>query len=267
MAYVNYIREITRFIGFASDAGLSGNERSFWYALMAIANERANGSDWPEDFMSINNKTLLAKVPFSANKLPEIRNKLKQAGLIDFKPGRRNELAAKYMILYFYPELSTGNAHNVESYHRNGDKNGNKDGYKTGNKDGYKTGNKDGYKTGNKDGNFNVNLNGTPNSNMCEDDVDADADMAAYRAMRGCVSRAFRDEIGRDAQPAELRLISMTALNLGMEQELAVQAIGRAAARGAKSPAAYAAEIMGTWDYRGVHTVFEMINSESLIKV
>ena len=259
MAYVNYIREITRFIGFASDAGLSGNERSFWYALMAIANERANGSDWPEDFMSINNKTLLAKVPFSANKLPEIRNKLKQAGLIDFKPGRRNELASKYMMLYFYPELSTGNTHNVESNHRNGDKNGNKDGYKTGNKDG--------YKTGNKDGNFNVNLNGTPNSNMCEDDVDADADMAAYRAMRRCVSRTFRDEIGRDAQPAELRLISMTALNLGMEQELAVQAIGRAAARGARSPASYAAEIMNEWGRDGVHTVFEMINSESIYKV
>ena len=256
MAYVNYIREITRFIGFASDAGLSGNERTFWYALMAIANERANGSDWPEDYMSINNKTLLAKVPFSANKLPEIRNKLKQVGLIDFKPGRRNELAAKYMLIYFHPELSTGNAHDVESYHRFCDK--------TGNKDGNKTGNKDGNKTGNKDGNFNVNLNVTPNPNIYEDDVDADADIAAYRAMRDIVSRTFRSEVGRDAQPAEIRLIGMTALNLGMEQELVVQAVARTAARGAKSPASYAAEIMEAWNYHGIHTVYDLVSSEAL---
>lgn len=258
MAYVNYVREHMRFIKIASDLGLSGNERSLWYALMAIANERASGSDWPEDKMSINNKALLALVPFTANKLPEIRNKLKQAGLIDFEPGKRNKMAAKYRILYFYPELSAGNSHNVESYHRNGDKNGNKDGYKNGNKYGYKNGNKDGY--------FNVNLNVTPNSNMCEDDVDADADMQAYRAMRNCVSRAFRDEVGRDAQPAELRLISMTAINLGMNPDLAVQAIGKAAARGAKSPASYASEIMGSWDYHGIHTVYDLVLSESAMK-
>ena len=155
MAYVNYIREHTAFIEFASDKNLSGNERALWYALIHIANQRASGSNWPEDFISIPNSRLLGYVPFSENKIPELRNKLKQHGLIDFRTGDRNKRAPMYKMVYFSPELSTGSPQNGETCHRNKDNSGRN----IGNNSGGNIGNN----SGGNIGNLNVNLYGAKN--------------------------------------------------------------------------------------------------------
>lgn len=258
MAYVNYVREHMAFIERASDKNLSGNERTFWYALIHIANQRANGSDWPEDFISIPNNRLLALVPFSENKIPELRNKLKQAGLIDFRAGDRNKRAAAYKILYMTSELSTGNAQNADGYHKICDKTG----CNTGNKTGCNNGNK----TGCNNGNLYVNQNVTPNETMHTDDDDAAA--AEYRAraaMEERVRDTFRQEMGRDALPAEVRSIMLVAINSSMEEELVVQAIAKSAVMHARNPAAYVIEIIREWNRKGIRTVYDLVDSREMM--
>lgn len=122
MPIVNYVREHTRFIEYASDEGLSSGERLVWYALMHIINQRAQGALWPEGFIRIANDRLLAYCPMQLNAVAEARNRLKQRGLIDFIPGSRNKRAPAYKINFFYPEIpseSPGGTENPQSYCEN----------------------------------------------------------------------------------------------------------------------------------------------------
>lgn len=251
MCYVNYVREHMAFIEFASDKNLTGNERTFWYALIHIANQRANGSDWPEDFISIPNSRLLTYVPFSENKIPELRNRLKQLGLIDFRKGDRNKRAPEYKMMYFSAELSTGNAQNGES-HRNCDNFG---GY-FGNNFGGNLGNK----PGGYFGNLNVNLNDKPNrkSNAYEDDDDEEEEKRAREDMGRFVEETYLRCVGRAPVPIERQQLIMAAQQAQMPADLVEQAIGRAALRNAKSPALYAMELMRDWEYHNVHTIQDL---------
>ena len=108
MAYVNYVREHMTFIEYAADERLSANERLLWYALIHLMNRRANGSDWPEDFISIPNSRILVLVPFGEDTLIDVRNRLAQRGLIDYQKGERNKRAPLYRMHYFHAEPSTG---------------------------------------------------------------------------------------------------------------------------------------------------------------
>ena len=50
---VNFIREYTRFMEYAVDEKVTASERLLWHALFYIFNTRADGNDWPEDFIRI----------------------------------------------------------------------------------------------------------------------------------------------------------------------------------------------------------------------
>ena len=241
MAYVNYVREHMAFIEAASDKGLSGNERALWYALMHIANQRASGSDWPEDFISIPNTRLLAYVPFGESKIPEIRNRLKQHGLIDFRRGERNKRAPEYKIIYFAAELSTDYPQKMESCRRNGSNNGS------------------------NNGNRNLNLYRNPyrNPNAYEDDDnEEDEETRTREALGKCVDQAYRDGLHRSPLPIERQQLIAAALTYGMSESLTEQAIKRSALRAAKSPALYAAELMRDWHRRGVKTMLDLVERD-----
>ena len=263
MAYVNYLREHMAFIERASDLNLNGNERTFWYALIHIANQRANGSDWPEDFISVPNKRLLALVPFGEKNIPALRNRLRQAGLIEFRTGERNKRAPEYKILYLTAELSTETPQNAESYRKNDGKN---EGNRTCKSVGKGMGNGWDKAVGNG-GNLNVNLNVTPNvnPNMHTDDDDAAAAERARAAMENRVRMAFREEMGREALPAEVRSIVLVAINIGMEEEVVVQAIAKSAIMHARNPAAYVIEVIREWNRKEIHTVYDLVDSREMM--
>lgn len=104
MPIVNYVREHTRFIEYASDEHLSAGERLLWYALMHIFNQRASGNVWPGEYIRISNDRLLTFCPMRYDALAAARNGLKQRGLIDYVRGEKNKTSPMYRMVYFSPE-------------------------------------------------------------------------------------------------------------------------------------------------------------------
>lgn len=238
MAYVNYVREHMAFIERASDLNLNGNERTLWYALIHIANQRANGSDWPEDFISVPNKRLLALVPFGEKNIPVLRNRLRQAGLIDFRNGERNKRAPEYKILYLTAELSTETPQNAESYRKN---DGKIEGNGTGKSVGKGIGNGCGKAVGNG-GNLNVNLNDKPkrNINACEED---DERLELTRRAQ----EAYRTAFGHEPTTAEINRMVNAEINHHMSADMLDEAIKQAAEAHAVHPAMYVLSILSDW--------------------
>lgn len=249
MAYVNYVREHMAFIEFASDKNLTGNERTFWYALIHEANRRANGSDWPEDFISIPNSRLLALVPFSENKIPELRNRLRQLGLIDFRKGDRNKRAPEYKMIYFSAELSTGYEQDGKSYHRNSGNFGCNNGSNLGSNNG----NKPGGNLGSYFGNSIINLNDKPNRkpNAYQDD---DELLILTESARRAYVRGF----GCEPTETEANMIARGALSRSMSAEMLGEAIREAAAAHAVYPAMYVIKLLGDWQREAVYTVEDL---------
>jgi len=103
MPVINYIREHTRFIEYASDEHLSASERLVWYALMHIMNQHAQGNVWPGEFIRIANDRLLTYCPMRFDTMAAARNQLKQRGLIEVIPGEKNRKAPAYRMNYFCP--------------------------------------------------------------------------------------------------------------------------------------------------------------------
>ena len=85
---------------------LPASARLLWRVLFDCANDRqrwnadTNTYDWPDDFFPIDNAELTANSALEKRALLEARNRLKQIGAIDFKPGENNRRPAKYKILY-----------------------------------------------------------------------------------------------------------------------------------------------------------------------
>ena len=247
MCYVNYVRESTAFMRYACDQGLTANERLLWYALFDVMNARAKGSDWPEGLIPIPNKRLLSLVPFGEDSLSTARNKLKQRGLIDYQPGKKNAAPPLYKMVYFAPELSTENAQNVESYPINpGNMPGNAWGNMRGNTQGGTPDNIINYKP--------YGSNRTPN-HMHAEDPDAADEQARVRE----VEQMFHDSIGRDGTPGEIRTLIFAWDANEVDKEVLRQAIGNASMYGARSPAVYARELLNAWHYKGVRTIYDLV--------
>lgn len=259
MAYVNYVREINAFHRFANINCLSSSERLLWFGLMDYINQTyASGADWPGEFISVPNKALLSHVPFGEDALIDARNRLKQRGLIEYNPGKKNQKAPEYRMHYFdASELSTGCQQNVDGFCT--DKTGNV----PCNVPGKVPGNVPVNVPGNVPGNVpDINPNVYPyrNQNAYADDDDAAAaDQRARERMEACVMETFRSEMGREALPAEVRKITMVAINCGADPELVVQAIGQSAGMHARNPAAYAIEVIRRWSKKGIHTIYDLV--------
>jgi hypothetical protein len=106
MPIVNYIREHEWFIEYAADEGLTPNDVSLYDAILYFVNRKAEGNDWPDDFIRIRNDRLLPFCHMGFDAMARSRNKLKQKGVIDFLNGDRNKEAPAYKIIYRYPERS-----------------------------------------------------------------------------------------------------------------------------------------------------------------
>ena len=89
-----------------------------------------------------------------------------------------------------------------------------------------------------------------------QDRFDDDDDLSA-RAREEAVEESFRENIGREAMPEEVRQISRAAGMMGMDPELAGEAVRLAAKYGALHPVSYAVEVLDDWRSRGVKTIEE----------
>jgi hypothetical protein len=119
---MNYIAEIKAFYDWLECNSLEATHISLWHGLMSIANK----SGWREEF-NVPMSTLESKTGIKRSNLYKARNKLKQAGLIDFRErdGRQSTL---YKMLPLCPcggrnsnvpvtdEQHTGNAPVTDEY-------------------------------------------------------------------------------------------------------------------------------------------------------
>ncbi|MBQ8507198.1 MAG: hypothetical protein IJ466_07215 [Clostridia bacterium] len=106
MCNVNFVAEFNAFMRYAEDNMLSGRERLLWTALFHAANERAAWNEqtrefaWPDDFFPVSNDALHSNACLDKRAIADVRNTLKQQGLIDFIPGERNKRHPKYKLIY-----------------------------------------------------------------------------------------------------------------------------------------------------------------------
>ena len=244
--FVNYVREINAFHRYANVNFLGSSERLLWFGLMDYINlHYASGSEWPGDFISIPNKGILSHVPFGEDTLTEARSRLKQRGLIEYLPGKKNKEAPKYRIHYFSMELSTGCQQNVGTDYPE------------------KTGNVPGNMPGNVPGSQPyINLNVTPRNpkpNVTPDDEEEEAEERAREEAVAVIDSAFRESYGRSATIAEANILALRYCRSGMtEPEVLREAVREAAQHGAKNPAIYARRILSDWDGDYIRTVQDL---------
>ena len=107
MSAIRMIDEFRAFMDFAEDNGLYSRERVLWVALFHLASKKATYNaatgeyDWEEDFFPVSMSKLGLHTGMDKKGIEEARNKLKQRGLIDFRPGERKKRDPLYKILYF----------------------------------------------------------------------------------------------------------------------------------------------------------------------
>ena len=252
--FVNYVREINAFHRYANVNFLGSSERLLWFGLMDYINlHYASGSEWPGDFISIPNKGILSHVPFGEDALTEARSRLKQRGLIEYLPGKKNKEAPKYRIHYFSMELSTGYQQNVGTDYPE----------KTGNMPGNMPGNIPGNIPGNVPGSHPyINLNVTPRNpkpNVTPDDEEEEAEERAREEAVAVIDSAFRESYGRSATIAEANILALRYCRSGMtEPEVLREAVREAAQHGAKNPAISARRILSDWDGDYIRTVQDL---------
>ena len=257
--FVNYVREINAFHRFANDNYLGSGERLLWFGLMDYINLHfASGAEWPDDWISIPNKGLLAHVPFGEDALTEARNRLKQRGLLEYTPGKRNKEAPKYRIHYFSAQLSTGSQQGVGTDCP--EKPGNAPGKEGGNNPGNPPGKEGGNNPGNDPGRHpNRNLNVTPNPNVTPYEDEEEEGERARKAAYAVIDSAIKEIYGRSPNVAEAYLLAFRyECSCMRDPELLREAILEAAQHGAKNPALYAKKVLNDWCGDYICTVHDL---------
>ena len=239
MPIVNYVREHTRFIQYASDEHVPANERLLWYALMHIMNTRAQGNVWPDEFIRINNDLLLSYCAMRYDTMAAARNGLKQRGLIDYEPGKKNIKSPAYRMIYFYPEFVPPES---ESY----------DGCYTKKSDniGGNIGGKPCYYIG---GNIPNNIiNYTKDNGIDKENEDEDKDFTRAREE---VHAAWRLCYGKDITLYTADHIAGKAINCGFEAGVIGKAVRMSALYAYDSPVSYIISLFDDW--RTYHLITE----------
>lgn len=284
MPCVNYVKEHITFIEYASDNGLSSNERLLWYALIHEMNRRAIGTNWPDGYIRIANKRLLSLLPIGFDAMAKARNSLAQRGFLSFQHGRKNAELPMYQMHYLTvadnPQVSDESVDNpgetcskpcyTASYPTKTDKVAGNMQCKTvgktqGNVKGKATDIYNKHKPDRTERNPNV---------FIDDDDDAEAEIACVRArmvqedreLDGKSNKYFdlvdvntkaaeegiQASFGREATPVEARRFGLLAAAKGFSPEMVKLALNNAALAAAKNPFAYCSRIFSTWEYECV---------------
>ena len=291
MPIFNYVREHRRFIRYASDHKLTSGERLLWYALVEIMNEQADGNAWTDDYIPISNNRLLTLCdPMGTDTLMRARSRLKQRGLIDFRPGSRNRENPAYRINLFYPVGCPVSTEKKEGYTQNAYNPG--DNIQDNQQDNLEDNTEDNLQDnlrGRMQGNpgdiyINLNKDYTQTKGYISDDDDEDDDDSIARACaRGegesedpvtdraerekAVRTGFLRAFGRIPYPAETGRLVVSGWRMGFSAEMVNKALETAAGRGANKPVDYTLAILEEWrqeevmqphqadEYRAAHDI------------
>lgn len=100
---VNFIKQIRLIMEYGKRNKLSSYERMFHIALFYCANQCAmatENQDWPEDYFPVSNSELNGWTGFDERAIRNLRNNLKNRGLIDFKKGDGKKRDPEYRFFY-----------------------------------------------------------------------------------------------------------------------------------------------------------------------
>lgn len=300
MPIVNYVREHMAFIEYASDNGLSGTERTLWYALIHIFNQRANGGIWPDGFIRINNDRLMSYMPCGFDAMAKARNSLVQRGLLTYVRGHKNTEVPMYQMHYLtVPRSDTIEDQN--EYSADAGVNYSFCPEKTDNMDSQHVDkpvdnivdnplNNSVYPTGypeKTDRTYNITpkLNQTklcveeedeeeeeyPRAREYSDRASKDSDMKLMISDDGIIAlakaadREIRASFGRQGTPEECSRIALLASNLGLSDKIVRLVIKQAALANARHLFAYATKMMQELSYEDIRTEEEYAQYRFLI--
>ncbi|PRY10308.1 hypothetical protein CLV24_11436 [Pontibacter ummariensis] len=159
---MNYIELINQFWRLRRKVRFTAHEADLYFYLLNEANEL----EWENPFQHATT-LICANLGISRKTFVDLRNRLRQKGLIDFTEGQKNKLAATYMLLYVSKSTPQGNIQ--------------------GNVKGNIQGNIDGNIQGNVLGNHSTKLNQTK---LKEGDDDAAASPPKKKGEEGKASSA-----------------------------------------------------------------------------
>lgn len=103
---VNALNELYNVLECAVDMSLTTREIMLWNALIHIEAKRVrreyDGRNylWEDGYIPISNEELSIYSKLDRHGIEEVRNKLKQRGIIDFLPGDRRKSVPRYKINY-----------------------------------------------------------------------------------------------------------------------------------------------------------------------
>lgn len=100
---VNFIKQFKLIMEYGKRNKLSSYERMFYVALFYCANQCAmanENQDWPEGYFPVSNSEINSWTGFDERAIRNLRNNLKQRGLIDFKKGDGKKRDPEYRFFY-----------------------------------------------------------------------------------------------------------------------------------------------------------------------
>lgn len=93
---MNYIKEINAFRNYLKTNSLEAITQALWYVII----DYHNSCNW-ERWIAIDNQRLMAELSISEKTLIRHRNKLIQAGLLEYKSQQRKKSSGRYKLLSF----------------------------------------------------------------------------------------------------------------------------------------------------------------------
>jgi len=220
---MNYIREIRAFYDWLEVNPLPPGVIALWHALMHINNKTA----WSCEF-TVANKMLESLTGLSRQGLDRARGLLIQRGLIEYTKGRGNK-AGKYKIKSVCNIVGTVVDTPVDTV-----------------VDTKRT------QTDTQSGHSSSTLNKLNKTKQKDDDDDDDGPAANAEN----IVLVLEQEFGRPISPYEAEKL-LDYIQLGMDQEVVVDAIKRAKLQG-KATVAYVDGILKNWRSRGVKSLGEV---------
>ena len=100
---VNFIKQFKLIMEYGKRNKLSSYERVLYVALFYCANQvamAAENQDWPEEYFPVSNSDIKSWTGLDERMIRNLRNSLKQRGLIDFKKGDGKKCDPEYRFFY-----------------------------------------------------------------------------------------------------------------------------------------------------------------------
>lgn len=101
MGYIDYINQFWKI---RRSKRLTAYESDLYYYLL----HECNRGNWINPF-NLSTTLICAELGISRKTLSDLRNRLKQKGLIEFSEGQKNKLSATYELLYVSESNIQGN--------------------------------------------------------------------------------------------------------------------------------------------------------------